>query len=212
MGDSALVHLLLEAGAEIEYKNARTWTSLSFLWDPDREPHSSQEMGKILELCSRNYFEAWSDPDVMGWTPAHRAAAYGTGDDIRNLHIRSLHCKGASMHSYNKDLHWTPITYSIWRNNESTFAAFVRILTTAEIVQFRDNRGWTLLHFAAEQGSERMLKTLLELGVDREVLSIPTKIWIMDELEGQSLIAENIAYACGHGDIWDKVVQEVDAG
>jgi ankyrin repeat protein len=205
IGNSKLVKLLLEHGAEIDCKNARSWTSISYLWDPQRQQHSSEEVAKILTLSSSNYFSAWNDTDTRGWTPAHRAAAYGTFEDIY-----SLRCKGANMHKYTTEYHWGPIHYAIWFNNESTFDALVDqdTLPRAEIVELRDTRGWTLLHFAAQKGSEHMIRKLLASGINRAVVA-STDIWIKDELEWKSMTAEDIARGYGHGEIWDKLIQEM---
>jgi ankyrin repeat protein len=205
LGNPAIVRTLLANGADLEYKNARTWTSLSFLWDPERPPLEDRNIAEILDICNSNKFSAWSDPDFIGWTPAHRAAAYGSGNDIRNLRY-----KGADLHACTTECRWPPVTIAIWRGNESTFDEFVKDVPN----DLRDTRGWTMLHFAAQNGSRHILEALLNRGVDRDALTVPTDVWIMEglDLEGRKLKAQTIARAYGHGDVWDRVVQEIDSG
>ena len=147
-------------------------------------------------------FSAWDDTDTRGWSPVHRAAAFGRGEDIRNLEF-----KGANLHSYTTDFLWGPITCAVWHKNESTFDAFIDLIETEEIVGISDSRGWTLLHMAAKNGCEHILRKLLLIGADRQALTIGTQYWVLDELDWKCLNAETIARAYGHQEIWDKIVQ-----
>ena len=207
VGNPEVIRLLLSQGAELEYKNARTWTSLSFLWDPERPPLDEINMAQILDICAREGFSAWNDADFLGWTLTHRAAAYGSGDDIRNLKYKRV-----NMHSYTRDLLWAPITVAVWSGNVSTFDELVKVLPKVEIITFCDTRGWNLLHFAPHNGSGHMMRVLLNLGIDRSILTARSDAWIKAELEWLELTAEDIARAYGHGDIWDIVIQELDSG
>lgn len=118
IGNVPVIRLLLDAGAELEYKDSRTWTSVSFLWDPTRPAHTATT--EILEICMSRGFSAGDDTDTRGWSPVHRAAAYGRGEDIRNLEL-----KGANLHSYTTDFLWGPMTCAVWHSNESTFDVFM---------------------------------------------------------------------------------------
>ena len=150
-------------------------------------------------------FSAWNNTDPRGWSPVHRAAAYGRGEDMRNLEF-----KGANLHSYTTDFLWGPMTCAVWYSNESTFDAFMDLFEVEEIVGICDSRGWTLLHMAARKGCEHILRRLLLIGADRGALTMGTQWWVRQELEWRSLIAETIARAYGHGELWDKLVEEVD--
>ena len=147
-------------------------------------------------------FAAWNRPDPRGWNVCHRAGAYGRGENIRNLE-----CKGGNMHSYTADYTWGPITCAVWNKNESTFDALLDLLPVEEVLGFKDSRGWTLLHFAAQNGCEPILKRLLDLGADPEVLTVGTGIWVTERLEWKSLKAAVIAREYGHGPTWDKVIE-----
>ncbi len=198
-----MIRLLLNAGAELEYQNSRIWTSLSYLWDPTRPTHTTTT--EILEICTIQGFSAWDNTDPRGWTPTHRAGAYGSGEDIRNLEF-----KGANLHSYTTDHLWGPMTCAVWYSNESTFDAFMDLFEIEEILGISDSRGWTLLHMAAQTGCEHILRRLLLVGADRGALTMGTEFWVAEGLEWKSLTAEVIARGHGHGEVWDKVVEEVD--
>lgn len=101
------------------------------------------------------------------------------------------------------------MTCAVWHRNESTFDAFMDLIETEEIVGISDSRAWTLLHMAARNGCEHILRRLLLIGVDREALTIGTQYWVLDELDWKSLTAETIARAYGHGELWDQVVADV---
>ena len=150
-------------------------------------------------------FAAWDDTDASGWTPCHRAAAYGRGEDIYNLE-----CKGGNMHSYTTECMWGPMTCAVWRSNESTFDAFMEILPVAEILGIKDSRGWTLLHMAAKEGCEHILRGLLKIGADTEALTVGTTYWVTDNLDWKRLKAETIAKEYGHGDLWAALLREID--
>ena len=199
LGKTDIIRQLLRAGADLDYQNRRTWTALSYLWDPDRPtPASASE---ILGICSAAEFAEWNQTDPSGWTPCHRAAAYGTGEDIY-----SLHCKGGNMRGYTTDDLWGPLTCAVWKDNESTFDVLVGLFDAVEVRDVRDSNGWTLLHLAAENGSRHMIKTLLDLGVDPKALTVPPQEWLPEKLVWEKLTAEAIAREYGHGDMWDCVV------
>ena len=146
-------------------------------------------------------FSAWNKTDPSGWTPCHRAGAYGKGEDIYNLNY-----KGGNMRSYTTDQLWGPMTCAVWNGNESTFDAFMKLLEPEEILDMRDSSGWTLLHLAAENGSRHILKALLDIGIDPMALTVGPQDWVPKRLEWESLTAETIAREYGHGEIWDSVV------
>lgn len=97
------------------------------------------------------------------------------------------------------------MTCAVWNSNESTFDAFMGLFQAEEIVNIKDSRGWTLLHFAAQKGCEHILRSLLRIGADRRALTAGTKDWVTEGLEWKNLTAETIAREYGHGGIWDKV-------
>ena len=201
-GDVSIIRLLLSAGADLDYRNFRAWTSVSYLWDPVRPPH--KDITEILDMCMDQGFSAWNGTDTRGWSLVHRAAAYGCGADIQNLEY-----KGANLQEYTTDHMWGPMTCAVWNGNVSTFEALIGFLPIEEIVSSRDARGWTLLHFAAQNGCKQILRTLLHIGMDCHALTAGTKSWVTKGLGGKSLTAEVIAQEYGHGAMWAEAVDEV---
>jgi ankyrin repeat protein len=202
IGNVAIIRLLLRAGADLDYQNCRSWSSVSYLWDPDRPSHCSTS--EILEICEEQGFSGWNDTDVRGWSAVHRAAAYGCGDDIRKLAYN-----GVNMRTYTTDHLWGPVTCAVWNSNQSTFDAYVDLLLEEEMVQARDSRGWSLLHFAAQKGSGRLMMKLMELGVAVDALTKPTNHWVTERLESKPLKAETIAREYGHGEAWDNAIESL---
>ena len=201
LGNADIIRCLLSAGADLDYQNTRTWTALSYVWDPDRPSPSST--GEILGICMSENFSAWNETDPRGWTPCHRAGAYGKGEDIYNLHY-----KGGNMRSYTTDYLWGPMTCAVWNNNESTFDAFMDLLEPKEVLDMVDSTGWTLLHHAAENGSRHIITTLLDIGLNPRASTVGPQTWMPKRLEGEKLTAEKIAREYGHGELWDSVVTD----
>lgn len=98
----------------------------------------------------------------------------------------------------------------MWHDNVSTVDTFMDLFEIEEVVGIVDSRGWTWLHMAAKNGCEHILRTLLVIGADHEALTRGTIWWVLDELDWKLLTAETIARAYGHGELWDKLIEEVD--
>ena len=196
---------LLNAKAEIDYKDSRSRTSLSFLWDPGHAaPASAPE---ILQICTSQGFDARNNTCNRGWSVCHRAGAFARGEDIHDLVT-----KGGNMHAYTTDELWGPMTCAVWNSNEDTFDAFMDILPTEDVISITDTRGWKLLHFAAQRGCEYIMRRLLAAGADPDARTVGTTYWICDALYWKSLSAEMIAVEYGYGDLWKKLRREHTEG
>jgi ankyrin repeat protein len=199
-GTADIIRILLRAGADLDYVNSRAWTSLSYLWDPEFENHPTTS--EILDICFEQEFSNWNYKDTLGWGPIHRAAAFGKGRDIQNLMFR-----GASKDLSTTDRHWTPIHCAVMYGNESTFEVLVQQMNPYILTQMKDSSGWGLLHLAAEQGSEKIMFQLIQLGADPDALTIPSSIAIPKGLEYKELRAETIAEHCGHRQAYDNAMR-----
>jgi ankyrin repeat protein len=138
---------------------------------------------------------------VRGWSAVHGAGAYGCGEDVRKLAAN-----GANMRAYTTDHLWGPVTYAVWNNNASTFEVFVDLLPQEEILEARDSRGWSLLHFAAQKGSVEIMRKLMKLGTAIDTHTYPTTHWVTDNLDGKKLTAEMIAREYHHGKAWNNAM------
>ena len=121
----------------------------------------------------------------------------------------NLCAKGGNMRAYTTDHLWGPITCAVWNSNVETFDALVGMLPVEEVVGSVDSRGWTLLHFAAQNGCEYVMRRLLELGADPDARTVPTWIWVKECLDGKTLTAEIIATEYGHGEMWLQVIRQI---
>ena len=93
-------------------------------------------------------------------------------------------------------------------NNKSTFDALVELLPREEVLNVKDARGWTLLHFAAKSGFRHAMKTLLDFGAKTEVLTAGTDNWVTDNLEWERLTIDMIAEECGYIDILNELKRD----
>ncbi|KAH7317244.1 ankyrin repeat-containing domain protein [Rhexocercosporidium sp. MPI-PUGE-AT-0058] len=199
LGHSTILRLLLAAGADLEYVNARAWTSLFYLWDPDLPNHSCTL--EILDICCANRFNGWDYSDTVGWAPIHRAAAFGFG-----FHVSKLINLGASVNRETVFGNWTPLQCAARYGNMSTFSFLAEHIPVPILLTLKDSRGWTLLHLAAASGSAKMITFLVEVGVDPRALSDPASVLVPEELEYKELTPQKIAEYYGHGRLFDDAL------
>jgi ankyrin repeat protein len=135
------------------------WTSARYIFDPERSNRNSIE---LLDISATPDLGQWDAQDRVGWTILHRAAAYGQGRDIRKM----LNLQ-ASPKIRTFQLNWLPICCAVSKGNESTFDVLASpdVMPLREMIKFRDTRGWTLLHLAAQSGSVPIITKILTLGL-----------------------------------------------
>ncbi|KAF4632133.1 hypothetical protein G7Y89_g5994 [Cudoniella acicularis] len=204
-GDPKIIRLLLSHKADIEYVNNRTWTSITYLWDPVRPNHTKTT--EILEICAVAEFDSWNYSDAAGWTPFHRAAAFGDAahlEKLSNLEVIDRRNMPLTL------CKWTPIQTAARFGNISTFEYLSRDVPTSTLRRMRDRRGWSLLHLAAESGSEKMLCCLLSLGLVPNATSVPTTYMVPEEMDDQSLTPRMIAEYYGHNSIYDSALMAAE--
>ena len=102
---------------------------------------------EFIEMLTPHLLSGINTQSCEGWTPLHRAAAYGTGQDIDSLVKR-----GANLTLKTYQEQWTPIFVAAESNNIDTFKRLASY-STPSFVQNTDVRGWTMLHIAAGLGS-----------------------------------------------------------
>ena len=203
IGDAEIIRLLLNAKAEPNYKNRREFLCVDFLWEPERPPHA--RTCEIMDIFHCHGFDAWNDVDTWGWSPCHRAGAYGSGEEIL-----ALEYQGVNLHMYTTRCLWGPMTVAVWHKNTSTFDTFMDLFPTQEILNITDSRGWTLLHMAAQNGNEHILKRLSDAGANTTVKTMGTTEWVCDSIKGKCLTAADIAQAYDYGHLWDRLTQDAN--
>lgn len=199
-GHVEAVRLLLSANAELEYVNRRMWTSIRYIYDPQLSNLYSLE---LLDICAAQNFTQWDMQDAKGWTLFHRAAAFGRGGDIKKL----LHLRASST-LCTFILNWLPIFCAINFGNESTFDVLVKLIPRRSLPTLTDSRGWTLLHLAAENGSETLITRLLRLGVDPSARSDKSSVAVPKGLPFKELTPGDIAKFCGNQDVYEQALRK----
>jgi hypothetical protein len=141
---------------------------------------------EYLELLSSATFSEFDIQDVDGWTAMHRAAAFGTGEDIAALVNR-----GSSV-TLPTPMNWMPIRCAVRFENVDTFLELVKHLQPS-FVDEKDVRGWTLLHEAANMGSSTMLHLILSYGADPHTISEATSYVVPKGLANRLLTPADVA-------------------
>lgn len=198
-GKPGIVRQLLAVKADLEYVNHRGWSPIPYMWDPvASNPHTIE----LLDICAEKSFDLWESQDLLGWTPLHRAAAFGHGKDIKKL--TNVMGGQASWNMVTLDLKWRPLHCAVRYGNLSTLNVLVNNVTPCDWLGLVDLRGWTPLHLAAQSGSEEVILKLFEAGADPSILSDASGISVPQGLENQELTPQMIAQQCGYQDIYEK--------
>ncbi|PSK60515.1 Palmitoyltransferase akr1 [Elsinoe australis] len=179
---------LINAGADIDHVDQDGFSALSYLWVVD-EP--LQNSANFLRLCSTNSFEAVNSADSRGWSPLHRAAAIGTSEDIDEF-IRL----GASIDMRTQWYGWTPLFFAASHDNVATFEALLS-RTVIDVCNYLDGDGWNLLHCAVYFGAPRVIRVLLQSGIDINSLTRPAPMLEDPELAYLELTARDLAIYMG---------------
>ena len=170
----------------MDHVSAKGWTPAFNLFGYESIHHTKGSCIEYLQLLSAASFSEFDIQDVDGWSVMHRAAAFGSAEDIS-----ALVSVGASV-MLPTSLGWMPIRCAVRFENVDTFLALMKHLNPAFINE-QDIRGWTLLHEAAEMGSSRMLDLILKHGGDPHVLSFKTGHAVPDGLENKRLTPGDLA-------------------
>ena len=182
-----IVCLLLGYGANLDHVGAMSWTPLFYCW-PTREASQVPMSNFLSTMAKSDDFEV-DVIDKWGWAAIHRAAAFGTTEDVEML--ISL---GASVDTAALPLRWNAIFHAVFYGNFSTFSALL-LYYDPMIIQATDARGWTLLHIAASAGHDRIVRHLLSLGAHAYTLSRPFMSHMPESLFNRRCTPEEVAAA-----------------
>jgi ankyrin repeat protein len=145
---------------------------------------------ELIEIMASNGFSNFNAQDSEGWAALHRAAAFGTAEDLRAL------CRmGASLEIRTNNLAWTPVFTAVCYNNLETLQEIIKIEPPDK--DKTDLRGWTLLHVAIGAGSFDVIPELLRLGCDPAALSNATSHSVPEIFIDTAVTPGDIAKACG---------------
>lgn len=130
------------------------------LFFPSKPPVPAE----YLEMLCAKSFSDFDVQDQFGTTALHRAASWGTAEDVRLL-LQA----GASPSIFDNARGWTAVFDAVSEKNPNTLRELTKhmIPGTPSAVDFR---GWTLLPIAIETGDLEIMRLVLELGVDPHYL------------------------------------------
>lgn len=183
----SVARLLLARGAEVQHVDSRGLTPLFDLFQrspPDGRPTSSKEYIEVLSAASFSDFDV---QDQEGWSGTHRAAAFGTAEDIS-----ALTRMRASLTLQTTKLLWVPIFCAVQFGNVATFTELIKCHTT-DLLVMTDVRKWTLLHVAVNAKRFEIMRVLISLGADPHAQSLATEFLVPENMKGLALTPGDIS-------------------
>lgn len=159
---------------------------------------------ELLDICAARGLDErdWDGQDGLGWTIFHRAAAFGRAKDLKKL--LSL---GASSEIRTFKLKWLPIFCAVEFGNESTFDLLADLIYSRTLPKLVDSRGWNLLHFAAENGSDSLITKLLTRGLDPNAKTDKSTIAVPERLSLKALAANDIAKFYNNEAVYERALK-----
>jgi ankyrin repeat protein len=154
---------------------------------------TGKQQTEMLKLLTKDnkYALDFTEVDTLEWTAFERASSYGTAEDVQTL--LKL---GADPLGCRAPLGWSSIFYAVDGGNWSTFNALLPSHggITRTLV---DERGWSLLHIAASNGHEQMIRYLLENGCDPGLRCKPSRLYVNETLHDRTCTPGEVAEAHG---------------
>lgn len=181
-----IARLFITRGARVDHISAKGWTPAFNLFGFKWIHKTDDPCVEYLELLSSSTFSEFDIRDVDGWTAMHRAAAFGTANDVTAL------VKRGSSVTLLTHMNWMPIRCAVRFENVETFLELAKYLQP-NFINNKDVRGWTLLHEAASMGSSTMLDLILQHGADPHIVSTATSCIVPEGLENLAVTPADVA-------------------
>ncbi|RTE69528.1 hypothetical protein BHE90_016087 [Fusarium euwallaceae] len=156
-----IARFFLRQGARLDYLCFRGWTPVMLLLQPSLFQESNPAVPmEFFQLLSGNSFTDFDVQDRFGATALHRAALWGTAEDVHAL-LQLV----ASPCLTDSDVGWTPAFEAASTNNVATLKRLAESMPS-EFIHHADFKGRTILHVAIEAGGLETMRLVLELGAD----------------------------------------------
>ncbi|KAK5955593.1 hypothetical protein OHC33_003234 [Knufia fluminis] len=162
-----IAKLLVEHGASFASRNISGWTPLFYLWAAETNPSATQ----YLELLrKRPDFDLLHQDgvDSDGWKAMHRAACFGTADDVELLIMFGLDpfARIRSTEEETECNRWTVLHVAVWYGAQAS----VKLLSSQYVcgpgIDIMDDNGYTPLHLAILRKRLDIAAILLQHGAD----------------------------------------------
>ncbi|KAI1323574.1 ankyrin repeat-containing domain protein [Xylariaceae sp. FL0255] len=187
-GKLDIARMLLSRGADIEHVDNDGYSALSYLWVVEKPLEDSVD---FMRLCLSSEFSEVIASDSRGWTAFHCAAGVPTPEDIRTF-IKL----GGSPNLRAEWYGWTPLFFAASHDNVETFKAIVEH-SGPDVYGSLDGDGWNLLHCCTYFGAPRVVRMVLENGVDVNAKTHPAPLPEDPELSYKELKASDLALYIG---------------
>lgn len=175
-------------GADIEHVDSDGYSVLSYLWVVDKPLEKSED---FMRLCLAHEFSEVNTCDSRGWSAFHRAAAIGTSEDVEAF-LRL----GASLDLRAEWYGWNALFFAASHDNVETFLTIIRH-SGPDVYETLDGDGWTLMHCCIYFGAPRVLRMVLQHGLDVNQLTHPAPLPEDPELSYRELTPCDIALYIG---------------
>lgn len=182
-----VVRFLLDSGASQDHVNSWGWNAAFFCW-PYLECGHPSTVAYLRMLDERAVLDL-GIVDTEGWTVLHRAAAYGTAEEVGELIKLGADPKTAAL-----PLRWNAMHHAVFYGNNPTFEKLLPLFEET-LLDMTDERGWTLLHIAASAGHDTIVRYLLSTGSNPTALSNPFRSHMPANLFGRRCTPAEVAAA-----------------
>jgi ankyrin repeat protein len=194
-----LARLCFSNKVDANFTGCDGMTAPMFLYSTGRKSEAQTE---FLEIMACNSFTEINRQDPCGWTVLHRAAAFGTREDIKALLALNLATHIGTYH-----LEWTALFCAVCHNNRDTMEELWSAYGNPH--QMTDLRGWNLLHVAAGAGNFEVVDYLIQHGVSLDATSNATSRCVPPGLEDRRLTPSDVARVYGEESyrIWSSTLE-----
>lgn len=177
-----IARLLIQAGADFHHKNSYGWSPLFYIWfKEDRISSAGPLLGllaasTIFHVMHRNVY------DKDGWSVMHRAAIYGTSQDVSTLVQLGVDpfsvTRSKEKNPADDNIHEYSVLQHVVLDGLTDMVKVLLPIYRERFgnVDLANEQGWTLLHMAVQEQHLPIVRMLVENGADVWAKTEPTLI------------------------------------